>query len=95
MRNSIEVARLGKRYTVGGSRAKLLTEVVAERMRGRRGDKGTGFWALQDVSFTVGTGELVGVIGRNGAGKTTLLRILARITAPTAGVARVRGRLGG
>ena len=40
-----------------------------------------------------GTGELVGIIGRNGAGKTTLLRILARITAPTAGVARVRGRL--
>jgi ABC-2 type transport system ATP-binding protein/lipopolysaccharide transport system ATP-binding protein len=51
------------------------------------------FWALQDVSFTVGTSELVGIIGRNGAGKTTLLRILARITAPTAGVARVRGRL--
>jgi ABC-2 type transport system ATP-binding protein/lipopolysaccharide transport system ATP-binding protein len=41
----------------------------------------------------VGTGELIGIIGRNGAGKTTLLRILARITAPTAGVARVRGRL--
>ena len=55
--------------------------------------KGEDFWALQDVSFTVGTGELVGIIGRNGAGKTTLLRILARITAPTAGVARVRGRL--
>ena len=55
--------------------------------------RATDFWALQDVSFTVGTGELVGIIGRNGAGKTTLLRILARITAPTAGVARVRGRL--
>jgi ABC-2 type transport system ATP-binding protein/lipopolysaccharide transport system ATP-binding protein len=45
------------------------------------------------MSFTVRNGELVGIIGRNGAGKTTLLRILARITAPTAGVARVRGRL--
>ena len=94
MRNSIEVARLGKCYTVGGSPgAKLLTEVVAERMRRRGRAKGTDFWALRDVSFTVGTGELVGVIGRNGAGKTTLLRILARITPPTAGVARVRGRL--
>ena len=62
-------------------------------MRGRGGGKGEDFWALQDVSFTVGTGELVGIIGRNGAGKTTLLRILARITAPTAGVTRVRGRL--
>jgi ABC-type polysaccharide/polyol phosphate transport system ATPase subunit len=94
VRNSIEVAGLGKRYTVGGrTGTKLLTEVVADWTRGRRGDRGTDFWALQDVSFTVGTGQLVGIIGRNGAGKTTLLRILARITAPTAGVARVRGRL--
>ena len=62
-------------------------------MRGRGGARGVDFWALQDVSFMVPTGELVGIIGRNGAGKTTLLRILARITAPTAGVARVRGRL--
>src|SRR5262245_50635346 len=92
--NSIEVTGLGKRYTVGGSGgAMLLTEVIANRMRGRGRVKGAEFWALQDVSFTVPSGELVGVIGRNGAGKTTLLRILARITAPTAGVARVRGRL--
>jgi ABC-type polysaccharide/polyol phosphate transport system ATPase subunit len=92
--NSIEVTGLGKRYTVGGSGgAMLLTEVIANRMRGRGRVKGAEFWALQDVSFTVGHGELVGIIGRNGAGKTTLLRILARITAPTAGVARVRGRL--
>jgi ABC-type polysaccharide/polyol phosphate transport system ATPase subunit len=92
--NSIEVAGVGKRYTVGGRQgARLLTEVLANRMRGRGGGKGEDFWALQEVSFTAGTGELIGIIGRNGAGKTTLLRILARITAPTAGVARVRGRL--
>ena len=94
MGNSIEVAGVGKRYTVGGRRdATLLTEVIANRMRRRGGGKGEDFWALQHVSFTVDTGELIGVIGRNGAGKTTLLRILARITAPTAGFARVRGRL--
>jgi ABC-type polysaccharide/polyol phosphate transport system ATPase subunit len=94
VRNSIEVAGLGKRYTVGGRPgAKLLTEAIANWMRGRGAAGGAEFWALQDVSFTVPTGELVGIIGRNGAGKTTLLRILARITAPTAGVARVRGRL--
>ena len=94
MHNTIEVTELGKRYTVGGRPgARLLTEAIANRMRGR-GDAGGGdFWALQDVTFTVRTGELVGIIGHNGAGKTTLLRILARITAPTAGVARVRGRL--
>ena len=95
MHNSIEVTGLGKRYTVGGrGGAMLLTEVIANRMRGRSRVKGAEFWALQDVSFTVGHGQLVGIIGRNGAGKTTLLRILARITAPTVGVARVRGRLG-
>jgi ABC-type polysaccharide/polyol phosphate transport system ATPase subunit len=92
--NSIEVVGVGKRYTVGGRRgARLLTEVLANRMRGRGGAKGEDFWALQQVSFAADTGELIGIIGRNGAGKTTLLRILARITAPTAGVARVRGRL--
>lgn len=94
MGNSIEVAGVGKRYTVGRRQgARLLTEVLANRMRGRGGGKGEDFWALQQVSFTACTGELIGIIGRNGAGKTTLLRILARITAPTAGVARVRGRL--
>jgi ABC-2 type transport system ATP-binding protein/lipopolysaccharide transport system ATP-binding protein len=92
--NSIEVVGVGKRYTVGGRQgARLLTEVLANRMRGRGGGKGEDFWALQQVSFAADTGELIGIIGRNGAGKTTLLRILARITAPTAGVARVRGRL--
>jgi ABC-2 type transport system ATP-binding protein/lipopolysaccharide transport system ATP-binding protein len=91
--NSIEVAGLGKRYTVGGGGAMLLTEAIADRVRGRGAARGVDFWALQDISFTVGTGELVGIIGRNGAGKTTLLRILAQITAPTTGFSRVRGRL--
>ena len=49
--------------------------------------------ALRDVSFTVATGETVGILGRNGAGKSTLMRMMAGVTAPTEGVVTVRGRV--
>ncbi len=55
---------------------------------------GESFWALKDVSLSVSYGEVVGIIGRNGAGKSTLLKIFSRITDPTHGRARIRGRVG-
>jgi ABC-2 type transport system ATP-binding protein/lipopolysaccharide transport system ATP-binding protein len=94
-RTSVEVDGLGKRYEVGArSGATTLREHLAARMRSASRDERREVWALRDVSFAVGEGEVIGVIGRNGAGKSTLLKVLARITVPTTGSARMRGRVG-
>jgi len=62
--------------------------------KGNRFSAKEDFLALRDISFNVNEGEVVGLIGRNGAGKTTLLKILSRITYPSAGEVRLRGRVG-
>src|SRR4029079_8198714 len=50
-------------------------------------------WSLKDVDFEVGQGDAVGIIGRNGAGKSTLLKILSRVTSPTTGIVKIKGRV--
>jgi lipopolysaccharide transport system ATP-binding protein len=94
---AVSVRALGKRYRIGvrpGSGA--LYDRIADTLHLRRHDPAPDptLWALREVSFDVAAGQVFGLMGRNGSGKTTLLKILARVTAPTEGSARVRGRVG-
>jgi lipopolysaccharide transport system ATP-binding protein len=102
---AIVVERLGKRYQLGErepygalrdsiARAARAPWRMARRIAGTARDATPWVAALDDVSFDVGEGEVVGIIGRNGSGKSTLLKILSRITEPSSGRAEVRGRVG-
>ena len=60
---------------------------------GEKRESGTEFWALNGVNLEVKAGETLGIIGSNGAGKSTLLKILSRVTAPTEGEVKIKGRI--
>jgi lipopolysaccharide transport system ATP-binding protein len=105
----ISVENVSKIYRLGvigtGTLRDDLTKWWHMRVLGRPdplaiiGDKDYGnrkddrIWALSDVSFKVNEGDVVGIVGRNGAGKSTILKLLSRITAPSTGLIRTRGRL--
>jgi lipopolysaccharide transport system ATP-binding protein len=103
---AIQADGLGKRYRVGereyyralrdlvGRAYSASTRLFVRSTNGAGRNPSSFMWALRNVSFQVPEGEVVGLIGRNGAGKSTLLKILARITKPTEGEARIRGRIG-
>jgi len=104
----VEVRDLRKRYrlgVIGGATLGDELKVLLARLRGRPNPlvpldggmdaqrEGEHFWALRGVSFDVQEGEILGIIGKNGAGKSTLLKLLSRITTPTEGTARMKGRV--
>jgi len=87
----VQVEHLSKVYRLGERRN--LRETLSARRRAQPPGAPQLLWSLRDVNLTVEDGEALGILGRNGAGKSTLLKLLMRITAPTEGVVRTRGRV--
>jgi lipopolysaccharide transport system ATP-binding protein len=100
----IELRNVSKEYALGGGKRlnDSLREVLVRSVRRTFGALGENdgastkqdrFWALRDIDFDVNPGDVIGIIGRNGAGKSTLLKIMSRITDPSEGYIKIRGRL--
>jgi ABC-2 type transport system ATP-binding protein/lipopolysaccharide transport system ATP-binding protein len=96
--HAIEVRGLSKRYALGEGAFgyDTLRDALVRGIRrgGHPSARVREVWALRDLDLSVSQGDVVGIVGRNGAGKSTLLKVLCRITTPTRGVARTRGRVG-
>src|SRR4051794_20241729 len=96
MKPIIQVEGISKQYRIGSHEAAYMTlrESLMQALKFKPSAKPEYIWALNDVSFNVNPGDVIGVIGRNGAGKSTLLKVLSRITEPTVGRIDLYGRVG-
>ena len=94
---AICVKDLSKCYQIYGSSQDRLKQSILTRFQAMLGYEPAQyfreFWALRDLSFEVGRGETVGIIGRNGSGKSTLLQLICGTLAPTTGTVDTRGRV--
>src|SRR4030095_17001758 len=97
MKPIIEIHKLSKQYKLQEGAAYItLRETIAgsfKHLFAGRENGASKFWALRDIDLSLQPGERVGIMGNNGAGKPTLLKILSRITPPSSGSAKIRGRL--
>ena len=96
---AIQAVGVGKQYQLGRLQGSydLLSERLMSAFRRdgtSRSERRKRFWALDEVNFELEHGETLGILGRNGAGKSTLLKVLSRVTPPTRGHIRMRGRVG-
>ncbi len=96
MSSIIEIKGLGKKYKLAEVQRYLaLRDIISnagKQLFSKRKQENE-FWALQDINLAIEPGDRVGIIGRNGAGKSTLLKILSKITPPTTGKIKLRGRI--
>ena len=108
--NIIEINNISKEYRLGVISSGMLTKDISSawaKLRGKedpnsrvmvnslnQSNTSSKVWALKNISLSLKKGEILGIIGKNGAGKSTILKILSRITSPTKGNAKIRGRVG-
>ncbi len=99
----ISVENIGKQYRLGEYNLKSAVADIRQTLFGGKKEAaendrtqagGKYVWALQDINFNVNAGEVLGIIGKNGAGKSTLLKVLSRVTDPSVGSIKIKGRIG-
>ncbi len=95
---AVEIHNISKKFELGLVGAGTVRESISKFFSRKKYPNAYAkddkeFWALKDVSFEVNPGEVVGLIGKNGAGKSTLLKVISKITQPTSGEIKLRGRV--